>query len=109
MVILLGFVFRFSISSKPWHPEKLIQMLFLSENVRSECCFRIGPNRFKLFVMEVEPHPKKKKTSVLVSCSSSPFTGKVTVDGRVVNKCGTPISDKSIVEIKAEVPKFVCR
>lgn len=27
----------------------------------------------------------------------------------MVNKCGTPISDKSIVEIKAEVPKYVCR
>ncbi|XP_075506386.1 uncharacterized protein LOC142543178 [Primulina tabacum] len=35
--------------------------------------------------------------------------GKVTVDGRVVNKCGTPISVRSIVEIKAEVPKYVCR
>ncbi|PIN01506.1 23S rRNA pseudouridine(1911/1915/1917) synthase [Handroanthus impetiginosus] len=35
--------------------------------------------------------------------------GKVFVDGKVVNKCGTPISEKAIVEIKAEVPKYVCR
>ncbi|EHA8586689.1 putative rRNA methyltransferase YqxC [Cocos nucifera] len=34
---------------------------------------------------------------------------KVFVDGRVVNKAGTSVSDKSIVEIKAEVPKYVCR
>lgn len=31
------------------------------------------------------------------------------MDGRVVNKAGTLISDKSTVEIKAEVPKYVCR
>lgn len=31
------------------------------------------------------------------------------MDGRVVNKAGTPVSEKSIVEIKAEVPKYVCR
>ncbi|XP_077225522.1 bacterial hemolysin-like protein isoform X3 [Tasmannia lanceolata] len=35
--------------------------------------------------------------------------GKVFVDGKVVNKAGTPISDKAIVEIMAEVPKYVCR
>ncbi|XP_031373087.1 uncharacterized protein LOC116188089 isoform X2 [Punica granatum] len=35
--------------------------------------------------------------------------GKVTVDGRVVNKAGTPVSDKANVEIIAEIPKYVCR
>ncbi|XP_020106472.1 uncharacterized protein LOC109722754 isoform X1 [Ananas comosus] len=35
--------------------------------------------------------------------------GKVLVDGRVVSKAGTPVSDKSVVEIKAVVPKYVCR
>ncbi|KAF6137514.1 hypothetical protein GIB67_031793 [Kingdonia uniflora] len=35
--------------------------------------------------------------------------GKVFVDGRVVNKAGTPVSDKSVVEIIAQVPKYVCR
>nr|DAD43332.1 TPA_asm: hypothetical protein HUJ06_001562 [Nelumbo nucifera] len=34
---------------------------------------------------------------------------KVLVDGKVVNKAGTPVSDKAIVEIKAVVPKYVCR
>ncbi|GAB2282388.1 hypothetical protein Dimus_016933 [Dionaea muscipula] len=35
--------------------------------------------------------------------------GKVYVDGKIVNKAGTPISDKAVVEIMAEVPKYVCR
>ncbi|KAJ0112564.1 hypothetical protein Patl1_03169 [Pistacia atlantica] len=35
--------------------------------------------------------------------------GKVSVDGKMVNKAGTPISDKAIVQINAEVPKYVCR
>lgn len=35
--------------------------------------------------------------------------GKVIVDGRVVSKAGTPVSNSSVVEIKAEVPKYVCR
>ncbi|KAG8388835.1 hypothetical protein BUALT_Bualt02G0166300 [Buddleja alternifolia] len=35
--------------------------------------------------------------------------GKVIVDGKVVNKCGSPVSNKSVVEIKAEIPKYVCR
>ncbi|KAI5679867.1 hypothetical protein M9H77_01094 [Catharanthus roseus] len=35
--------------------------------------------------------------------------GKVFVDGKVVYKAGTPIPDKAVVEIKAEIPKYVCR
>lgn len=35
--------------------------------------------------------------------------GKVFVDGKMVNKAGTPISEKSVVEIIAEVPRYVCR
>lgn len=35
--------------------------------------------------------------------------GKVFVDGKVVNKAGTPVSVKSVVKIMAEVPKYVCR
>ncbi|KAL8106534.1 uncharacterized protein LOC141671217 [Apium graveolens] len=35
--------------------------------------------------------------------------GKVFVDGKVINKAGTPVSDKSVVEINAEIPKYVCR
>ncbi|KAM1137340.1 hypothetical protein ACFX14_035273 [Malus domestica] len=30
--------------------------------------------------------------------------GKVCVDGKVVNKAGTPVSDKALVQIIAEVP-----
>ncbi|KAJ3703734.1 hypothetical protein LUZ61_007439 [Rhynchospora tenuis] len=35
--------------------------------------------------------------------------GKVLVDGKVVHKAGTPVSEKSVVEIKAVIPKYVCR
>ncbi|XAR58794.1 16S rRNA (cytidine(1409)-2'-O)-methyltransferase [Bertholletia excelsa] len=35
--------------------------------------------------------------------------GKVFVDGKVVYKAGTPVSDVAVVEIRAEVPKYVCR
>ncbi|GLT94329.1 hypothetical protein SLE2022_120750 [Rubroshorea leprosula] len=35
--------------------------------------------------------------------------GKVYVDGKVVNKAGTPVSERAVVEIIAEVPKYVCR
>lgn len=35
--------------------------------------------------------------------------GKVYVDGKKVSKAGIPVSDKAVVEIKAEVPKYVCR
>ncbi|KAJ0795907.1 putative 23S rRNA (cytidine(1920)-2'-O)-methyltransferase [Helianthus annuus] len=33
--------------------------------------------------------------------------GKVIVDGKVVTKAGHPVSDKAIVENKAEIPKYV--
>ncbi|GKU97889.1 hypothetical protein SLEP1_g10968 [Rubroshorea leprosula] len=32
--------------------------------------------------------------------------GKVYVDGKVVNKAGTPVSERAVVEIIAEVPKY---
>ncbi|KAL5161692.1 putative rRNA methyltransferase YqxC [Glycine soja] len=35
--------------------------------------------------------------------------GKVYVDGKVINKAGTPVPGKAVVEIKADVPKYVCR
>ncbi|KAL9671390.1 hypothetical protein QQ045_008958 [Rhodiola kirilowii] len=34
--------------------------------------------------------------------------GKVFMDGKKLTKAGTPVSDKSAVEIQAEVPKYVC-
>ncbi|KAM3216706.1 putative rRNA methyltransferase YqxC [Capsicum annuum] len=35
--------------------------------------------------------------------------GKVLVDGKVITKAGSQISDKAVVEIMAEIPKYVCR
>lgn len=32
--------------------------------------------------------------------------GKVYVDGKVINKAGTPVPGKAVVEIKADVPKY---
>lgn len=31
------------------------------------------------------------------------------MNGKVVNKAGTPVSDEAVVEIIAEIPKYVCR
>lgn len=31
------------------------------------------------------------------------------MDGKMVNKAGTPVPDKAVVEIMAEIPKYVCR
>ncbi|KAM3326049.1 putative rRNA methyltransferase YqxC [Capsicum chacoense] len=35
--------------------------------------------------------------------------GKVLVDGKVITKAGSQIPDKAVVEIMAEIPKYVCR
>ncbi|KAK7301466.1 hypothetical protein RJT34_12330 [Clitoria ternatea] len=35
--------------------------------------------------------------------------GKVYVNGKVINKAGTPVPEKAVVEIIADVPKYVCR
>uniref|UniRef100_A0A803MFQ2 Ribosomal RNA methyltransferase FtsJ domain-containing protein n=1 Tax=Chenopodium quinoa TaxID=63459 RepID=A0A803MFQ2_CHEQI len=40
---------------------------------------------------------------------SSSSSGKVCVNGKVVNKAGTPVSNEAVVEIIAEIPKYVCR
>ncbi|XP_016452940.1 uncharacterized protein LOC107777441 isoform X1 [Nicotiana tabacum] len=65
--------------------------------------------------------PKKKKRRLDELClerfqqysrtfiQSWILQGKVLVDGKVVNKAGSQISDKAVVEIMAEVPKYVCR
>lgn len=36
-------------------------------------------------------------------------SGKVFVNGKLANKAGNPVSDDAVVEIRAEVPKYVCR
>ncbi|KAJ4958629.1 hypothetical protein NE237_025740 [Protea cynaroides] len=67
----------------------------------------------------VQPHRKKRRLDEVcleryqqysrTFIQSWILQGKVFVDGKVVNKAGTPVSDKAIVEIMAEVPKYVCR
>ncbi|PKA56230.1 23S rRNA (cytidine1920-2'-O)/16S rRNA (cytidine1409-2'-O)-methyltransferase [Apostasia shenzhenica] len=60
----------------------------------------------------------KSKTPLTLACQNScswplrTFSSvrrKVLVNGKVVDKAGTPVSEKSIVEIKSEIPKYVCR
>ncbi|XP_042504170.1 hemolysin A isoform X2 [Macadamia integrifolia] len=67
----------------------------------------------------VQPHKKKRRLDEIclerfqqysrTFIQSWILQGKVFVNGKVVSKAGTPVSDKAIVEIKAEVPKYVCR
>uniref|UniRef100_K3ZMZ4 Uncharacterized protein n=1 Tax=Setaria italica TaxID=4555 RepID=K3ZMZ4_SETIT len=51
--------------------------------------------------------PKKFQQYSRTYIQSWILQGKVNVDGRVVNKSGTQVSDKSVIEIKAEIPKYV--
>ncbi|XP_025888520.1 uncharacterized protein [Solanum lycopersicum] len=72
-------------------------------------------------VSEEKGQPKKKKRRLDELClerfqqysrtfiQSWILQGKVLVDGRVVTKAGTQIPDKAVVEIMAEIPKYVCR
>ncbi|XP_058205850.1 uncharacterized protein LOC131319546 isoform X3 [Rhododendron vialii] len=43
------------------------------------------------------------------STTASISSSKVFVNGKLANKAGNPVSDDAVVEIRAEVPKYVCR
>lgn len=62
-----------------------------------------------IFIGLFQKHVNKVANSHTLMIHAAWKLGKVTVDGRVVNKAGTPISDKANVEIIAEIPKYVCR
>ncbi|KAM0841462.1 hypothetical protein ACQ4PT_056640 [Festuca glaucescens] len=86
--------------------------------VRPTCC---TPARALAAVKSQKIQPPKKKKRLDEVClerfqqysrtyiQSWIIQGKVHVNGRVVNKAGTQVSDKSVIEIKAEIPKYVCR
>ncbi|VAI02803.1 unnamed protein product [Triticum turgidum subsp. durum] len=86
--------------------------------VRPTCC---SPSRDFAAVKSQKIQPPKKKKRLDEACleryqqysrtyiQSWILQGKVHVNGRVVNKAGTQVSDKSVIEIKAEIPKYVCR
>lgn len=86
--------------------------------VRPTCC---SPSRAFAAVKSQKIQPPKKKKRLDEACleryqqysrtyiQSWILQGKVHVNGRVVNKAGTQVSDKSVIEIKAEIPKYVCR
>lgn len=51
-----------------------------------------------------------RKENILLNKTDNVWdAGKVYVNGKVINKAGTPVPEKAIVEITAEVPKYVCR
>jgi len=50
-----------------------------------------------------------RKHNILSNTFNIWDAGKVYVDGKVINKAGTPVPEKAIVEIIADVPKYVCR
>jgi 23S rRNA (cytidine1920-2'-O)/16S rRNA (cytidine1409-2'-O)-methyltransferase len=62
---------------------------------------------------------KKERLDKIVQLKNSHLTrnqvqgfimqGKVKVDGVVVTKAGTPVSEAAIIEVDAAVPKYVCR
>ncbi|PWZ25427.1 putative cadmium/zinc-transporting ATPase HMA1, chloroplastic [Zea mays] len=64
-----------------------------------------GPRKRRLDEVCLERFQQYSRTYI----QSWILQGKVIVDGRVVNKAGTQVSDKSVIEIKAEIPKYVCR
>ncbi|CAN1791833.1 Putative rRNA methyltransferase YqxC [Linum perenne] len=75
-------------------------------------CFASKPERIQI------PKKKKRLDEVCVDryqqysrtmIQSWIMQGKVLVNGKKVNKAGTPVSDKAVVEITAENPKYVCR
>eukprot|EP00268_Persea_americana_P046067 TRINITY_DN4731_c0_g1_i3.p1 TRINITY_DN4731_c0_g1~~TRINITY_DN4731_c0_g1_i3.p1 ORF type:complete len:151 (-),score=28.91 TRINITY_DN4731_c0_g1_i3:2383-2835(-) len=86
-----------------------------------DSCLRLHPLRTFAAARSEKVQPQKKKRRLDEIClerfqqysrtfiQSWILQGKVFVDGRVVNKAGTQVSDKAVVEIMAEVPKYVCR
>ncbi|KAJ4730373.1 hemolysin A-like [Melia azedarach] len=66
---------------------------------------QISRKKRRLDEICLERYPRYSRTYI----QSWILQGKVFVDGKVVNKAGTPVSDKAVVEIIAEVPKYVCR
>uniref|UniRef100_A0A0D9WT30 RNA-binding S4 domain-containing protein n=2 Tax=Leersia perrieri TaxID=77586 RepID=A0A0D9WT30_9ORYZ len=86
--------------------------------VRPTCC---SPSREFAAVRPQKLQLPKKKRRLDEAClerfqqysrtyiQSWILQGKVLVAGRVVNKAGTQVSDKTVIEIKAEIPKYVCR
>ncbi|CAN1346047.1 Putative rRNA methyltransferase YqxC [Linum perenne] len=75
-------------------------------------CFASKPERIQI------PRKKKRLDEVCVDryqqysrtmIQSWIMQGKVLVNGKKVSKAGTPVSDKAVVEITAENPKYVCR
>lgn len=66
-------------------------------------CGSIGFRRQRLDEVCVERFPQYSRSMI----QSWILQGKVLVDGRVASKAGMAVTDKAIVEITAETPKYV--
>ncbi|MCD7463973.1 hypothetical protein HAX54_051859 [Datura stramonium] len=71
-----------------------------------DCCDYWGMDNIT-WGPDIEKYNNKDEGSF--GFGSYTILGKVLVDGKVITKAGTQIPDKAIVEIMAEIPKYVCR
>ncbi|KAF3434948.1 hypothetical protein FNV43_RR22035 [Rhamnella rubrinervis] len=114
IIITYSFVTRSTLFSPPRSYFHKLPVRWNGAQMRSPC-------RSFAVVKSAKVQPPKKKRRLDEVClerfqqysrtfiQSWILQGKVFVDGKVVNKAGTPVSDKAVVEIMAEVPKYVCR
>eukprot|EP01018_Ginkgo_biloba_P002269 Gb_30751 [translate_table: standard] len=94
---------RFSLSSVPSsNPSTRRGSFRLYASLKEPSC-QVQKKRRRLDEICVERFPQYSRSMI----QSWILQGKVLVDGRVAGKAGMPVSNKAIVEITAEVPKYV--
>lgn len=98
-------LFFLSKSYSPLHGRLLKSHLHRSFAVSKSEKLQIPKRKKRLDELCLERFQQYSRTFI----QSWILQGKVYVNGKVVNKAGTPVSDKAVVEIIAEIPKYVCR
>ncbi|KAL1143405.1 hypothetical protein V6Z11_A11G158600 [Gossypium hirsutum] len=98
-------LFFLSKSYSPLHGRLLKSHLHRSFAVSKSEKLQIPKKKKRLDELCLERFQQYSRTFI----QSWILQGKVCVNGKVVNKAGTTVSDKAVVEIIAEIPKYVCR
>ncbi|KAK5784201.1 uncharacterized protein LOC108471051 [Gossypium arboreum] len=98
-------LFFLSKSYSPLHGRLLKSHLHRSFAVSKSEKLQIPKKKKRLDELCLERFQQYSRTFI----QSWILQGKVCVNGKVVNKAGTPVSDKAVLEIIAEIPKYVCR
>lgn len=98
-------LFFLSKSYSPLHGRLLKSHLHRSFAVSKSEKLQIPKRKKRLDELCLERFQQYSRTFI----QSWILQGKVCVNGKVVNKAGTTVSDKAVVEIIAEIPKYVCR